>query len=102
MKYHKVVAGVKDPDNTVTQSGYMSADLVINTLTQAAKAPGGLTRENIIKAARDQDYASPLLSKGITWKATPTRPAGVSGFQAVAWSAADKRFVPSGDVISID
>jgi len=102
VNYHKVVAGVKDPDNTVTQSGYMQADLLVNTLTQAAKSSSGLTRESIIQAARDQDYDSPLLIDGITWKATATRPAGVSGFQAVAWNAKEKKFVVSGDVIAID
>lgn len=64
------VAGVPDPNNAVTISGRMQADLLINTLKQAAGSEGGLTRVNIIEAARDQDYASPVLTNGIRWIST--------------------------------
>jgi branched-chain amino acid transport system substrate-binding protein len=96
------VAGVNDPNNAVTISGWMQADLLINTLKQAAASEGGLTRVSIIEAARDQDYASPVLTNGIEWISTAERAAGVNGFAPIAWSTAQQRFVSAGDVVSVD
>ncbi|NLA65388.1 MAG: ABC transporter substrate-binding protein [Leucobacter sp.] len=102
LAYLETVEGVADPNNAVTISGYMQAELLVNTLKQAAESDLGLTRESIILAARDQNYAAPMLLDGITWKSTADRPAGVSGFAPIKWSFADQRFVSAGDVIQVD
>lgn len=100
--YLEVLAGAPTANNAITVSGYLSADLMINTLTQASKSKDGLTRESIIKAARDQAYKSPMLLDGIEWLSTPERPAGVSGFAPYKWSVADQRFVSAGPAIKVD
>lgn len=91
----------KDKLNSLAVAGWTAADLTINTLKQAAGMPGGLTQENVIDAARDQNYASPMLPNGVTWKSTPTAMIGFSGFQTEIWNAAKKQFVPQGAVIPL-
>ncbi len=100
--YLEQVKDVADPNNTITVSGWLAGDLLVNTIKQAASSDLGLTRESIMKAARDQDYASPVLLDGVTWKSTAERSGGVSGFGPFAWSTKDKRFVSAGDVIDVD
>jgi ABC-type branched-subunit amino acid transport system substrate-binding protein len=90
-----------DKDNSITISGWLTADLTINTLLQAAQSPDGLTQKSVIQAARSQSYASPMLINGITWLSTPTAMTGFSGFQTMEWSAKDKMFKAQGQVISI-
>lgn len=101
-EYLSQVSGVSDANNTITVSGWMAADLLVNTLQQAADSEAGLTRESIMQASRDQDYASPVLLDGVTWKSSAERSAGVSGFGPFAWSAKEKRFLSAGDVLSVD
>ena len=48
-------------NNTIAVAGWVQADLLINTLKQAAASPSGLTHVSVIQAARDQSYASPML-----------------------------------------
>ena len=90
-----------DKNNTITIAGWQTADLTINTLKQAAGMPGGLTHENVIKAARNQNYACPMFTNGINWLSTPTDMVGFSGFQALQWDAAGKTFKADGAVISL-
>ncbi|SDJ41473.1 ABC-type branched-chain amino acid transport system, substrate-binding protein [Frankineae bacterium MT45] len=90
-----------DKDNTITIAGWTEADLTINTLLQASKMPGGLSHVTAIQAARDQDYASPMLGTGITWQSTPTALVGFSGFQTLVWSASEKAFKKDGPVVSV-
>ncbi|WP_456695911.1 ABC transporter substrate-binding protein [Aeromicrobium sp. P5_D10] len=87
--------------NAVAVSGWTQADLVINTLKQAAASEDGLTRLSVMEAAREQDYASPMLINGIKWFSQPDLLTGIDGFRPIKWVAADKAFVPAGDVISI-
>ena len=87
--------------NAVAVSGWTQADLVINTLEQAAKSKDGLTRLSVMEAAREQDYASPMLINGIKWFSTPELLTGIDGFKPIKWNSADERFVPAGDVVSI-
>ncbi|MFT4288742.1 ABC transporter substrate-binding protein [Nocardioides sp.] len=101
-EYVAAIGSDGDPNDTITQSGWMVAMLLKTTLQQAADSDEGLTRKSIIEAARDQDYAAPLLMPGINWVSSATRPAGVSGFQAVSWDADQQKFVADGDVISVD
>ena len=82
-------------------AGYIQADLLVNTLTQAAASEDGLSRLSVMEAARDQDYASPMLLNGITWFSEPDLLTGMSGFKPIKWVAADEVFVPAGDVVSI-
>lgn len=88
-------------NNAVTVSGWTQADLVINTLKQAAASEDGLTRLSIMEAARDQDYDAPMMIEGVKWFSTPELLTGIDGFGTIKWVAADERFVPSGEVISI-
>lgn len=90
-----------DKGNSITISGWLTADLTINTLLQASQSPDGLTQKSVIQAARNQNYASPMFIKGITWLSTPKEMTGFSGFQTTVWSAADKMFKLQGDVIPI-
>ncbi len=96
-------AGVPDEvaGNAVAVSGWTQADLVINTLKQAAESEDGLTRLSVMEAARDQDYDSPMLIDGINWYSTPELLTGIDGFRPITWNAAEERFEPAGDVISI-
>ncbi|MFC5677125.1 ABC transporter substrate-binding protein [Aeromicrobium endophyticum] len=96
-------AGVPDEvaGNAVAVSGWTQADLIINTMKQAAKSEDGMTRLSIMEAARDQDYASPMLINGIKWYSTPKLLTGIDGFRPITWNASEKRFAPAGDVISI-
>ncbi|EFQ84844.1 hypothetical protein HMPREF0063_10185 [Aeromicrobium marinum DSM 15272] len=87
--------------NAVAVSGWTQADLVINTLKQAAASDDGLTRLSVMAAARDQDYASPMLINGIQWYSTPELLTGIDGFRPITWNAAEQRFEPAGEVISI-
>ena len=91
-----------DKDNAITVSGWLTADLAINTLLQAANSPDGLTQKSVIQAARSQKYASPMLIDGIDWLSTPEQMTGFSGFQTMVWSAADKTFKPEGDVVPLN
>ncbi len=88
-------------DNSIAVAGWVAADLTINTLKQAAASPSGLTEVSVLQAARDQNYASPMLINGITWDSTPTSLIGFSGFQTEVWDAADKTFKPDGGIISV-
>ncbi|MGJ9422610.1 ABC transporter substrate-binding protein [Aeromicrobium sp. CF3.5] len=87
--------------NAVAVSGWTQADLVVNTLEQAAASEEGLTRLGVMMAARDQDYASPMLINGIKWYSTPELLTGIDGFRPIKWVAADEEFVPAGEIISI-
>ena len=87
--------------NAVAVSGWTQADLVVNTLKQAAASKDGLTRLSVMEAARDQDYASPMLINGIKWFSQPDLLTGIDGFKPIKWVAADQAFVPAGDVVSI-
>ncbi|MEV4319128.1 ABC transporter substrate-binding protein [Actinocrispum sp. NPDC049592] len=90
-----------DRNNTITVAGWVQADLTINTLKQAVASPSGLTHASVIEAARNMTYASPMLINGIKWVSTPTELVGFDAFQTLVWSAADKRFKPDGDLITI-
>ena len=90
-----------DKDNTITVAGWVTADLTINTLKQAAASPSGLTHASVIEAARDQTYAAPMLINGIKWISTPTELVGFDAFQTFVWSAAAKNFKADGQLISV-
>lgn len=95
------VNGAKAPTNTITISGWVQADLTINTLKQAAASKNGLTHASIIEAARNQTYASPMMVNGVKWVSTPTELVGMNAFQTRVWNAASKLFVAQGDLISV-
>jgi branched-chain amino acid transport system substrate-binding protein len=90
-----------DKNNAITVAGWVQADLFINTLKQAAASPAGLSHVGAIQAARDQSYASPMLPNGVKWISTPTELIGFSAFQTTVWSATDKVFHPTGDLVSL-
>lgn len=87
--------------NAVAVSGWTQADLVVNTLKQAKEQYGELTRLSVMKAAREQDYASPMLIEGIKWYSTPELLVGIDGFKPIEWDADEQRFIPAGEIISI-
>src|SRR5262249_18978977 len=98
---HLPQAATAEKDNTTPVAGWIQADLLINTLKQAAASPGGLTHVSVIQAARDQLYASPMLINGVKWESAPDSLTGLNAFQTTAWSAADKGFKAQGELISI-
>lgn len=102
VEYLDALEGAADPGNTITVAGWVQADLLVNTLQQAADSDLGLTHQSIIEAARDQEYASPMLIDGVTWLSSADRNAGVSGFAPYAWSTAEERFLLVGDVTQVD
>jgi branched-chain amino acid transport system substrate-binding protein len=88
-------------NNTIAIAGWLQADLLINTLKQAAASPDGLTHVSVIQAARDQLYPSPMFIQGIKWESAPDALVGINAFQTTVWSAADKRFKNEGALISV-
>ena len=93
-----------DPNrmDPVAVNGWIQADILVETLRKAAESEDGLTRLSIMEAARDLDYASPMFAEGISWISTPESLTGISGFRPVAWSSAEERFIPSGEVIQVE
>lgn len=87
--------------NAVAVSGWTQADLLVNTVKQAAESEDGLTRLSVMEAARDQDYASPMLINGIKWFSEPDLLTGIDGFRPTRWIAAEERFEPAGEIINI-
>lgn len=87
--------------NSIAVAGWVQADLLIHTLQQAATMKGGLTQANVISAARNMTYASPMLANGISWISKPTELIGMSGFQTLVWDAASKSFKAEGGVIDL-
>jgi branched-chain amino acid transport system substrate-binding protein len=90
-----------DKLNAITVQGWISAQLTINTLKQAAASSAGLSAVGVIEAARDQSYASPMMLPGIKWLSTPTQLTGFDSFQTEEWVSAKQTFVPEGGLISV-
>jgi ABC-type branched-subunit amino acid transport system substrate-binding protein len=90
-----------DKLNAITVQGWISAQLTINTLEQAAASSAGLSAVGVIEAARDQSYASPMMLPGIKWLSTPTQLTGFDSFQTEEWVSAKQTFVPEGGLISV-
>jgi branched-chain amino acid transport system substrate-binding protein len=90
-----------DKDNAITVEGWLSAQLTINTLEQAYASPAGLSAVGVIEAARDQDYAAPMMLPGIKWVSTATDLIGFNSFQTEEWNASTKTFDPEGGLISV-
>lgn len=88
-------------DNAIAVAGWVAADMTINTLKQAAGMPGGLSKLTVIEAARDQNYACPMLVNGITWVSKPSQLIGFSGFQTLVWNASTKTFSVDGPIINV-
>ena len=88
-------------NNSIAVAGWIQADLLINTLKQAAASPAGLTHASVLAAARDLTYASPMLINGIKWVSTPTELVGINAFQTMVWKAAEKRFQADGGLIQV-
>ncbi len=53
-----------DPASAAAWTGWISADIIVETLRAAAARPGGLTRTNVLLAARSLDLAHPSLPSG--------------------------------------
>ncbi|MFT4288255.1 ABC transporter substrate-binding protein [Nocardioides sp.] len=102
VEYLEATEGAADQASSLTQAGWLIADLLVNTLTQAAESEDGLSRLSIIEAARDQDYDLPLAIDGIHWVSSSTRPGGVNGHMPMAWNAEKQQFEQIGEVIMVD
>lgn len=87
--------------NSIAVAGWVQADLLIHTLQQAATMKGGLTQANVMTAARNMTYASPMLANGISWISKPTALIGTSGFQTLVWDSSTKSFKAEGGVIDL-
>jgi ABC-type branched-subunit amino acid transport system substrate-binding protein len=93
-------AGV-DPNSSYVLSGYVTADITINALEEAAKSEDGLSHIGIMKAARTQDYTAPLFIDGVTFTLDGDKdPFGIDSFRPYAWNSSAKKFEPVGEVVS--
>ncbi len=88
-----------DPNDNYTIMGWTMMDIVIDSLRTADK--DGLTRENIINAARTQTFHPELFLDGIDWSMEPETSLGIAEMQPLRWNAAEGRFDPLGDVLTV-
>jgi branched-chain amino acid transport system substrate-binding protein len=85
----------------IAVAGWVAAELTVHVLEQAAES-GTLSRESIINAVRNIDFAPPLLREGLSFQMGPDDGYTAEGTQIQQWSAADARFVDVGDVIDLE
>lgn len=100
-QYLEETADVATADNSITVAGWLMADMLVHTLTQAAESEDGLTRAGLIEAARDMEYVSPMLVEGASWSSTPDALVGVTGFDIGEWDGKVGSFVPQGSYIEV-
>jgi branched-chain amino acid transport system substrate-binding protein len=85
----------------IAVAGWIAADLTVHVLEEAA-ASGTLSRQSIIDAARNIDYAPALLREGLNFYMDAVDGYIAEGTQIVQWNAADGVFVDVGDVINLE
>ncbi len=99
-KYLSDVSG-DNKFNAVVVSVWALADTTINTLKQAANSSSGLTRQSVIQAARDQDYASPMMRTGIKFVSRSDKREGFTAYQTLVWDSAKATFREDGGPVSV-
>jgi branched-chain amino acid transport system substrate-binding protein len=85
----------------IAVAGWIAADLTVHALEEAA-ATGTLSRESIINAVRNIEYAPALLREGLNFHMDTGDGYIAEGTQIVQWNAADSVFVDVGEVIDLE
>ena len=96
-----------DPKKTTYATGWIYAWFMTEILKLATTYQGGLTRGNIMLAARSIQDTNPLLIDGMTSKMNGTKDAYlVEGGRMAKYTVTDPKalgtFVPSGDLINLE
>ncbi len=96
-----------DPKQTTYATGWIYAWFMTEILKDAAGYQGGLTRGNIMLAARSIQETNPLLIAGLTSKMDGMKDAYLTeGGRMAKYTVTDPkalgRFVPSGDLINLE
>jgi ABC-type branched-subunit amino acid transport system substrate-binding protein len=86
-------------ENTYYETGWMIADMMINSFKVAAASPLGLSEAGIMQAARNQNYQPPLFIKGVRWIMNAKEAYGMMTMQPLVYSATTKSFHYSGKLI---
>ncbi len=87
-------------NNTYYETGYMTADMEVNSYVTAAKSPKGLTQASIMQAARNQNYQEPLFINGLKWIMNAKEAYGIMKLQPLVYSAKTKSFNYAGSIIN--
>jgi ABC-type branched-subunit amino acid transport system substrate-binding protein len=87
-------------DNTYYETGYMTADMEVNSYMTAAKSSMGLTRAGIMQAARNQNYQEPLFINGLRWIMNAKEAYGIMKLQPLVYSSKTKSFHYDGSIIN--
>ena len=85
--------------DTYYETGYMTADMEVNSYLIAAKSSLGLTQASIMQAARNQNYQEPLFIKGLKWIMNAKEAFGIMKLQPLVYSSKTKSFNYSGKII---
>jgi ABC-type branched-subunit amino acid transport system substrate-binding protein len=85
----------------IAVAGWLAAELTVHVIEQAAES-GTLSREAIINAVRNIDYAPTLAREGLTFQMDATDGYVAEGTQIQQWSVADSGFVDVGEVINLE
>ncbi|HUF99168.1 MAG TPA: ABC transporter substrate-binding protein [Ilumatobacter sp.] len=89
-----------DP-STLAAAGWVTAEVTLHTLEQAA-ASGTLSRESIINAARNIDFVPSLLRDGLGFHMNASDGYAAEGAQLITWDAANTVFVDVGEPQNFD
>lgn len=92
----KYGGGANANDGSVL-TGYNLAALLVDTLDKAAKAPGGLTRVNLMNAAWNADFALPLAISGRAKLDGRSDAFIIETVEFTAYDASKGSQVPTGD-----
>jgi branched-chain amino acid transport system substrate-binding protein len=87
-------------NNTYYETGYMTADMEVNTYLTAASSPHGLTQASIMQAARNQHFQEPLFINGLKWIMNAKEAYGIMALQPLIYSATTKSFKYDGKIIN--
>jgi ABC-type branched-subunit amino acid transport system substrate-binding protein len=86
-------------NNTYYETGYMTADMEVNSYLSAAKSSAGLTQANIMQAARNQNYQEPLFINGLKWTMNAKEAYGIMKLQPLIYSSKTQSFNYDGKII---
>jgi ABC-type branched-subunit amino acid transport system substrate-binding protein len=87
-------------DNTYYETGYMTADMEVNSYQTAAASSAGLTEASIMQAARNQNYQEPLFINGLKWIMNAKEAYGIMSLQPLVYSSKTKSFNYVGKLIN--
>jgi ABC-type branched-subunit amino acid transport system substrate-binding protein len=86
-------------DNTYYETGYMTADMEVNSYLTAAASPTGLTQASIMQAARNQNYQEPLFINGLKWIMNANEAYGIMKLQPLVYASKTQSFNYDGKII---